>query len=100
MAKLVRDKIPKLIKSQDKDPLFYVANSEEYYKALVEKLGEEVNEYMQSHNVEELADIMEVVYAIAKHKEVDKKKLEGIRLKKATEKGIFKNRFILKGIKE
>lgn len=100
MAKLVRDKIPELIKSQNKDPLFYVADSKEYYNALVEKLGEEVNEFMQSHDIEELADIMEVVYAIAKHKEVDKKKLENIRLKKANERGIFKNRFILNGIKE
>lgn len=99
MAKLVRDKIPEIIKKDNIDPEFFVANSEEYYKALIEKLNEEVKEFIESDNVEELADVIEVVYAIAEHKEIGKDKLEKIRLKKADEKGQFKNRFILKTFK-
>lgn len=99
MAKLVRDKIPEIIKKDNIDPVFFVADSEEYYKALIEKLNEEVNEFIESGNIEELADIMEVIYAIAEHKEIDKEKLEKIRLKKAAERGQFKKRFILKTFK-
>lgn len=96
MAKLVRDKIPEIIKKDNIDPEFYAANSEEYYKALIEKLNEEVKEFIESNEIEELADIIEVVYAIAEHKEINKEKLEKIRLKKAAERGQFKKRFILK----
>lgn len=99
MAKLVRDKIPEIIKGDGKEPIFYIADSDEYSFTLLQKLNEEVEEFRGNNNVEELADIMEVIYAIAEHKVFGKEKLESIRLIKASERGIFKNRFILKGIR-
>lgn len=98
MSKLVRDKIPEIIKADNLDPVFYAADSEEYYKVLTEKLSEEVGEFIESNNIEELADIMEVVYALAKCNKLDEDELNKIRKKKAVEKGQFKNRFVLKEV--
>ena len=50
MAKLVRDKIPEIIKNDGKEPYFYVADSKEYYAALIKKLNEEVEEFTKNHN--------------------------------------------------
>ena len=97
--KLVRDRIPEIIKKNNKNPIVYVADSEEYYKALIGKLNEELKEFVDSNNIEELVDIMEVIYAIAEYKKTDKNKLEDLRIKKALERGQFKNRFILKEVK-
>jgi len=95
MAKLVRDKIPEIIKKDNISPKYYAAGHEEYYKALIVKLNEEVTEFIKSNNIEELADILEVVYAIAEHNNIEKDKLEEIRIKKALERGQFKNKTIL-----
>jgi predicted house-cleaning noncanonical NTP pyrophosphatase (MazG superfamily) len=43
--KLVRDKIPSIIRKDKKNPVIHIANNEEYWKKLKEKLNEEVNEF-------------------------------------------------------
>ena len=69
--KLVRDKIPEIIKENDnKDCKIRVLNNEEYLEELNKKLQEEVKEYLESGEVEEVADIEEVLRAILKAKEV------------------------------
>ena len=98
MKKLVRDRIPEIIKNDNLDAVFYVADSEEYYKVLIEKLNEEVREFIESNNVEELADIMEVVYALAEYNRLDEIKLNELRNDKAIKKGKFKNRIVLKEV--
>jgi len=62
---------------------------------LKEKLREEVNEFFQDSNEEELADILEVLDAICGFKKIDRKALEILRKKKAAERGGFKGRIIL-----
>jgi predicted house-cleaning noncanonical NTP pyrophosphatase (MazG superfamily) len=59
--KLVRDKIPNIIEENDEKPVYYVADDEEYRRRLNEKLKEEVDEYLESEDTEEIADILEVV---------------------------------------
>ena len=93
--KLVRDKIPEYIKSKGGGPVVHVADNVEYWQKLKEKLQEEVNEFIEAENAEEMADILEVIDAILNFKEFDKKELQKIKNKKAKERGKFKNKIIL-----
>lgn len=93
--KLVRDKIPEIIKKKGKAPITHIASDDEYWQKLKEKLKEEINEFIEDSNEEELVDILEVVYAICDYKKIDKEKFEMLRKKKAEERGGFKNKIIL-----
>lgn len=94
-SKLVRDKIPDIMKSEGKNPTFHVANENQFYDLLKEKLLEEVNEFLENDSPEELCDILEVIYAICENKKRTKQTLEQIRLKKLEERGSFTKRFVL-----
>lgn len=63
--KLVRDKIPEMIKADGKTCEVEIASKEEMTKLLKDKLKEEVNENLEDNNLEELADIMEVPFGLA-----------------------------------
>ena len=62
--KLVRDKIPDIIEKSGKKAITTVLNDEEYLTELDRKLNEERTEYQQDKSIEELADMLEVIYAI------------------------------------
>jgi len=98
--KLIRDKIPEIIKQKGKIPIIHSADEDEYWKKLKEKLLEEVNEYLENPIKEELADILEVIETICEFKKIDKKELESIKKKKAEERGGFKDKIILDEVKE
>lgn len=93
--KLVRDKIPQYIRGKGGMPIFHIADEREYWVKLKEKLGEEVEEFTRDENIEEFADLLEVLDAIVEHKKFDKKEITVIRDKKASERGRFKERVIL-----
>lgn len=93
--KLVRDKIPEIIKQKGDVPITHIAGDEEYWQKLKEKLQEEANEFLKESSEEELADILEIIYAICDFKKIDKEKLESLRKKKAERRGGFKDRIIL-----
>jgi len=95
MAKLVRDKIPERITKSGRVPVTHIAPDEEYKEGLKNKLQEEFKEFFESESDEEMADIMEVIYAICDYKKFNMKKLELLRKKKAEERGRFKKRIIL-----
>ncbi|OGJ20033.1 hypothetical protein A3K73_03940 [Candidatus Pacearchaeota archaeon RBG_13_36_9] len=92
--KLVRDKIPEIIKENGKIPKVHTASDGEYLAKLKEKLQEEVGEFLKDGNPEELADILEAIYAIKDFK-FEKEDLEAIRKSKEEERGGFKKRIIL-----
>jgi len=96
--KLVRDRMPEIIRGNGSVPVTHVAGDDEYYAKLREKLLEEAGEYTRDGKVEELADLVEVVYAILEHKKVSLDDFEEIRKKKAGERGAFRERIILERI--
>lgn len=93
--KLVRDNIPDIIRKKGGNPVTHIAESEEYWQKLKEKLLEEVREFCDAENIEEMADILEVIDAILDHKGFDHGELVRVKDKKAEERGRFKKRIIL-----
>ncbi len=98
-GKLVRDRIPEIIKESGRDPLTGILSEEEYIKELDKKLLEEVNEYLADKSIEEIADVIEVLLAICKARGYDKEKVETLRLQKKEERGAFENRIFWYGNK-
>ena len=93
--KLVRDNIPEYIVSKGGKPIIHVADDAEYWQKLKEKLSEEVQEFQKDENMEELADLLEVLDAIVDFKQFNKEEVNKIREKKAEERGKFKKKIIL-----
>ena len=92
--KLVRDNIPGIIEAGNKRCKTEIVDGEELIELLNQKLQEEVDEYIVSNEIEELADIIEVIYSILHSRGVTVEELESIRLKKRKARGGFS-----KGIK-
>jgi predicted house-cleaning noncanonical NTP pyrophosphatase (MazG superfamily) len=95
--KLVRDKIPEHLDSQGISYEKRIADPEEYKEELFKKLDEEIKEFQEAKNSEELADILEVIEAIKKLPEFAN--VEEVKSKKLEEKGGFEKKIILKGEK-
>lgn len=70
--KLIRDKIPDIIKRSGGNPIIHIANGSEYLEKLNEKLKEEVSEFINENNEEELVDILEVIKVIYEFNEFNK----------------------------
>lgn len=98
--KLVRDRIPEIISSNNENPKIRFLGDEEYKKELDKKLLEEVNEYLKDDNIEELADIEEVILAILDYKKVSIEKFENIRKEKVNKRGAFKEKIFLEKVEE
>lgn len=93
--KLVRDRIPEIIAAQGEKPYFRVLDQEEYLLNLEKKLDEETAEFHKEKNLEELADILEVVYALAEAQGYSSEKLLEIYQKKHDARGGFSKRIFL-----
>lgn len=93
--KLVRDKIPEIIKQKGEIPFTHISNDEEYEKKLKEKLKEEVDEFIKDSSEEEMSDILEVIDAINELKGWDMKNIVDIKNKKRDNRGGFKSKIIL-----
>lgn len=92
--KLVRDKILEIIEQAGDTPVSRVLNDEEYLVELVRKLGEESEEFKADLSIEELADIQEVVLALA-DVIASRAELENVRAEKVTKRGGFEKRIFL-----
>lgn len=99
MGKLVRDKIPTIIEESGKEAVTKILDDDIYEMELFIKLQEEIQELLGAYFIEEiaeeLADILEVIYAIAKVKGLDREVLEEVRKKKADERGSFDKKIFL-----
>lgn len=93
--KLVRDKILEIIKANGQKSTHKILTAEEYAVELTKKLVEEVEEYKKDKNTDELADIMEVVYALASLHSCTAEELEKNRAEKAEKRGGFEKKIFL-----
>lgn len=93
--KLVRDKIPQIIEAQGQRPLIQILEKEEYSRALEQKLDEEVAEFHADKSKEELADILEVVFALAEDLGLAVGELMEVYRQKHDQCGGFRDRIFL-----
>jgi predicted house-cleaning noncanonical NTP pyrophosphatase (MazG superfamily) len=97
--KLVRDRIPEVIESSGKKFSTRILNKQEYIKELKRKSFEELEEYINTDNnedaIEELADLLEIIHALAEIHGVTVEKVEEIRKVKAERRGCFKEKIFL-----
>ena len=93
--KLVRDEIPEIIEDNGEVPEIHVADDAEYRRRLHEKLDEEVAEFHDSGDPDELADVLEVVFALGSLDGLSERDLQQRREQKAAERGRFDDRVVL-----
>ncbi|BEP27857.1 nucleoside triphosphate pyrophosphohydrolase [Helicovermis profundi] len=96
--KLVRDKIPQIIEESGKECSIKYADKDETLKYLISKFDEEIKEFKEEYSVEELADILEIIYGITNNMGIDFSELEMIRKKKYEERGGFNEGIILEKV--
>jgi len=98
--KLVRDRIPEIIEASGKTCKIEVLDNEAYLQMIDAKLDEELAEYHKDQNLEELADLMEVIYAAAAARGYTLEQLEQIRAEKAAKRGGFYEKILLVEVAE
>ena len=98
--KLVRDRIPEIIEQSGKACSCSVLSDGDYLKMLDEKLNEELAEYQESKSMEELADLLEVIRAVAAARGSSIEEVEQIRIQKAEKRGGFEKRLLLEEVME
>ena len=97
--KLVRDKIPEIIAGDNgKTCVTRIMEDDEYLETLNKKMKEELKEYLESGEVEELADLEEVLRAILDVKKVSYEEFEKIRNAKVDKRGAFKKKILLESV--
>ena len=98
--KLVRDYIPDIIQSSGRSCTTEVLSNEDYLRMIDAKLDEKLAEYHASGSIEELADLLEVIYAAASARGSSPEEVEQVRVGKAHERGSFNRKILLKEVVE
>lgn len=98
--KLVRDRIPEIIESSGKVCITEILSDQDYLRMLDAKLDEELEEYHADQNIEELADLMEVIRACAVARGYTIEELERVRADKVARRGGFEKKILLKQVIE
>jgi len=98
--KLVRDNIPAIIKNSGKEFKCKALNDKEFLFFLKEKLIEETNEFDESLDIKELADIQEVINALVFAKGYTLEEFEEIRKEKAQKNGAFEKKIFLEWVED
>ena len=96
--KIVRDNIPTIIENSGSKCEIEIVSDEEALSYLYIKLTEEVNEFLESKDIYEIADVIEVLYAICNKMKIPRDILEIIRQQKENENGGFNNNIVLKKV--
>ncbi|HAX72995.1 MAG TPA: phosphoribosyl-ATP pyrophosphohydrolase [Firmicutes bacterium] len=96
--KLVRDLIPEIIEKDDKVCEIEIVSNDTAFNYLVEKLDEEVTEFKTDKNLEELADIMEVLFGLANKLGYSEEDLLEKRQEKKSVRGGFDKNIVLKSV--
>ena len=98
--KLVRDRIPEIIETTGNTCVTEILSDEDYLRMLDAKLDEELAEYHADQNIEELADLMEVIRACVVARGYTVEELEQVRAEKAARRGGFEKKILLKKVRE
>lgn len=98
--KLVRDQIPEIIEKSGNKCLTEILSDEKYIEMLDKKLDEELAEYHKDKNIEELADLLEVIFACAQARGFSLEDLERVRKDKSKKRGGFSKKILLKEVIE
>lgn len=99
--KLVRDKIPEEInKVNGRKANYKILDEEEYLKELDKKLFEEAHEFTEEHSIEELADLIEVIDAMIKARNINYNDIDEARKIKSDKKGRFENKIYLNYVEQ
>ncbi|MDC0451384.1 nucleoside triphosphate pyrophosphohydrolase [Nitrosopumilus sp.] len=93
--KVIRDKIPEIIADSGKKYDLKLLDDESFLAEIEKKLIEEVNEYSESKDIEELADLLEVIYRISELRGVNSDELDKIRRDKGQKRGKFDSNLFL-----
>lgn len=96
--KLVRDRIPEIIKNDGNEPVIRIMEKEEYKHSLFEKLVEEINEFRDDESIEELCDVLEVIEALKEVLGYSNEVISVIKNKKQVSNGAFKDRIFLEKV--
>lgn len=99
MGKLVRDRISEIIKADGKSPITRILSEDEYLQELDTKLNEEVAEYQADKSIEEIADVLEVLFAICEARGYSIEQLMKVKQDKQDKRGGFKERIFWEGNK-
>ena len=97
---MVRDRIPEIIRNDGKKPIIEILSNEEYLKELDKKLNEEVAEYQADKSIEEMADILEVLYAVCEARGHSVEELLQVKEFKREKRGGFKDKIYWIGNEE
>ena len=100
MGKLVRDKIPEIIKNDGKTPIIEILSNEAYLKELDKKLNEAVAEQQADQSIEEMADVLEVLFAICEGRGHTVEELLQVRESKREKRGGFRDKIYWVGNEE
>ena len=98
--KLVRDNIPSICKANAQLPETMILDDKRYTSALREKLKEEASEYLASNEIEELADVIEVIEALAENQGSSLEEVMQIKKSKQKKNGGFKNKVLLISVED
>lgn len=99
-SKAVRDLIPEILKLSGRECIIHELSDSSFLPELENKLEEELKEYLESKELEELADLLEVIYRIAELRGSSKAELETIKQRKKQEKGGFEKNLLLNPLEE
>lgn len=100
--KLVRDNIPDIIRKNGEEPIIEILDNKRYKEELDKKLKEECNEVINANGIdriEELADLLEVMYSLVELEDKTIEDVEKVRIEKKLKRGGFSKKIYLKGVK-
>ena len=96
--KLVRDRIPDIIRKEGNVPLTRRAEAEEAKSLVIAKMYEEVGEFADEPSLEEAADVYHVFMAMIRVHGMTYDQVIKAAVEKANQKGRFHDLIVLEGV--
>lgn len=98
--KLVRDRIPEVIEQAGKKAQIQQVNSLGLHRYALDKLREEVEEFVENPCAEEAADILEILDFICTREGISDREIKAAAIAKRVERGAFEMGYILEWVEE